>query len=391
MMTIADSITNQIAQERESIITLRRELHSTPELAFEEWKTADFITGYLKAQGIDVKTGIGVTGILGLLHGSKKGKTLMLRADMDGLPIQEPVDRPYRSVIENQSHACGHDFNMTLVLATARILASRRDQFAGTAAFVFQPADEPQLGAKRMIDDGLFDLVQPDMIIAQHAMDNVPTGKIIAQAGRIWPSSNMINVTIRGQRGEFNSPDTGVDSTLITAEIVSALYAMMHRISPVRDEVFFRVNSIKTLADTDGPFAEIGMRLASYQKQSQKVLRIRIEEIIQGITRAFGAKCSIEDTLIIPPVINDPVVSQALIDISNDVVGDENVIQDWRNLFSDDIGVFMDSIPGCQFAVGTYNPGKGTGPFHRAEYDIDEDALPLGVEIMSKAALRLLS
>jgi amidohydrolase len=389
-MTTIDDLAREVSGLKESTVALRRELHQIPELAFEETLTAELIASRLRALGLEVQQGIGGTGVLGWLEGTKPGKTLMLRADMDALPIQEPQDRPYKSLTENRSHACGHDFNMTLVLSSAQVLAARRDSITGRVAFVFQPADEPQLGAQRMIDDGLLDKVKPDMVIAQHAMDNIPTGKVVAQAGRLWASTNTMKLVIQGERGASNSPHTGVDSTLIAAEVITTLYAMMHRVSPTRDEVFFRVNSIQAQGGFQGPRAEVGMRLGTFNKATQETLRQRIQELVTGMVTAMGGTCTLEDTLTIPPVVNDPTVAQAVINATAQVVGQENIVREWRNLFSDDIAVFMESTPGCVFAMGTYNPDKGTGGFHRPDYDVDEDALPLGVEIMSRAALELL-
>jgi amidohydrolase len=281
--------------------------------------------------------------------------------------------------------------NMALALSTARVLSGRRERIAGKVAFVFQPADEPQTGAQRMIDDGLLQKVHPDFVLAHHAMDNIPTGKVVAQPGRIWASTNTMKLVIQGERAPSNTPHGGVDAALIAAEVVTSLYGMMHRVGPVRDEVVFRVNTITTQAGPEGPRAEVGMRLATYTKASQETLRPRIESIVSGIVTALGSTYTLEDTLVLPPVHNDPAVAQTVINAASQVLGPENIIQDWRNLFSDDIALFLDATPGCVFCMGTFNPDKGTGGFHRPDYDIDEDALVPGVEIMTLAALELLN
>ena len=196
-MTTVEDLTKTVSSLKESAIALRREFHEHPELAFEETWTADLVAGRMEALGLAVERGIGVTGVLAWLEGTRPGKTLMVRADMDALPMPEPTDRPYHSKIENRNHSCGHDMEMALVVTAAQVLAERRDQIAGRIAFVFQPADEPQTGAKRMIDDGLLDKVKPDVILAQHTMD-IPVGKVVAQAGAIWGSVDVLNLTITG-------------------------------------------------------------------------------------------------------------------------------------------------------------------------------------------------
>ena len=389
-MTVVDELASDVRSMTDSIVALRRELHQYPELAFEETRTADIVAGRLRGLGLEVRQGIGKTGVLAWLEGAKPGKTLMLRADMDALPLSEPQDRPYHSLIENHAHACGHDMNMALLVSTAQLLAARRDRIAGRVAFVFQPADEPQIGARPMIEDGLLDEVKPDIILSQHPMD-LPAGKVVVQPGPIWASADVLKLVIQGERGDFNAPESGVDPVLIAAQVVTALYAMVHRHSPPRETVNFRVNSLQSQAGPDGPQAEVRMRLATFNVAVRSGLVQRIEQAISGTVAAMGGTYTLENTHSLPPIINDVVVTQAVINAATDVVGEENIVQDWRNFFSDDLSLFLEAAPGCLFLMGTVNPAKGINARqHRPDYDIDEDTLAPGVEIMSRAALELL-
>ncbi len=272
------------------------------------------------------------------------------------------------------------------------MLAERRDQIAGRIAFVFQPADEPQTGAKRMIGDGLLDKVKPDVILAQHTMD-IPVGKVVAQAGAIWGSIDVLNLTITGQSSVFGSPETGFDPVLTASEVVSALYALMHREAPPREPVVFRIGTVHseaTFGATEAK-AELTMRLATYNKQLQQTLVKRIEEVVSGIVTAHGGTFTMENTHSIPPIVNDPEVAQVVIDVAKQVVGEKNIVQNWINYFPDDLGDFLEAAPGCLFLMGTQNAERGiTGGQHRPNYDIDEECLPTGVEIMCRSALELL-
>ena len=390
---VSSNVANEVARSKDSIIALRREFHEHAELAFEEVQTAEIIVGRLKALGLQVESGIGVTGVLGWLEGAKPGKTLMLRADMDALPMSEPDDRPYRSKNENRNHSCGHDMNMAMVIGAAEVLATHRDQIAGKVAFVFQPADEVRTGAQRMIDDGLLKKVRPDMILSHHSMDGLKTGTVVAQPGALWASSDVQKLLIKGSAGAFPMPETGTDVALIAAQVTTALYAMVHRENPPMEPVVFRVSSIHTERRPGVPEveAELVLRLGTHDKALQERLRGRIEEVIAAIVGSMGGSYTLEVIESLPPVTNDPTVTQAVINAVKQVGGEENLVQGWRNFFADDLALFMEDTPGCLFLVGSANPDKGiTGSQHRPDYDIDEDTLPIGVEVMSLAALELL-
>ena len=390
MLTV-DDVAKQVSSLKDSSIATRRELHQHPELAFEETWTAQYVASQLESLGLEVHRGLAVTGVVGILKGARPGKTVLLRAQMDGLAMPDPVDRPYRSVLENRNHACGHDFSMALLLGAAHVLASQRDNINGQVAFVFQPAEEPEIGAKRMIQDGLFEIVKPDYVIGQHALDNLPTGKVVAQVGPIWASVDVMKLTIKGRRPESDNPhDAGADAMLMTGEVITALYAMANREHPLQEPVVFRVTSVQSQPGNP-PTAEITMRLSTYNRVVQETLRQRIEEVAAGIVGAMKGTCTLENTHSLPPIINHPAPAQALIKAAKDTVGEENVVQNWRNTFPEDFVWFMEVAPGSVFGMGTYNPAKGTGRFHQPDYDVDDDAVPIGVEITSRATLELLN
>lgn len=390
-MRVMDNIGKRVDGLRDAAIAIRRELHQYPELAFEETRTSAYVAGQLRDLGMSVHEEIGATGVVGILKGARAGKTVLLRAQMDALAMPEPPTRAWRSRIENRNHACGHDFNMALVLGAAHVLAAERGTFAGQVAFVFQPAEEPQVGAKRMIADGLFDLVKPDYVIAQHAMDNLPTGKVVAQEGPIWGSVDILKLTIQGERAELDMPHGGADAVLMASEVITALYAMAHRENPLQEPVLLRVSSVQTKQDGGQPSVEVMMRLTTFNRSVQQALVKRIGEVASSIVHAMRGSCTLVNTHSLPPIVNHPVPAQALIRAARETVGEDNVVQNWRNTFPEDFAWFMEQAPGSVFGMGTNNPAKGTGRFHQPDYDVDDDAVPLGVAITARATLHLLA
>ncbi len=390
MATVSD-VSQEVVALTDELIALRREFHEYPELAFEEFRTADLIARRLEALGLAVERNIGVTGVLAFLEGASPGKTLMIRADMDALPMPEAEGRPYGSKLENRNHSCGHDMNMSIVIETAKVLAAHRESIAGRVAFVFQPADEPQLGAKRMIDDGLLDKVKPDLVLAQHPLADVRAGTAVVQPGPLWASGDVMKLTIAGPASTLRAPHEGVDCVLVAAQVVTALYAMVHRESPVLEPAMFNVTSLQASQTPPTSQAELEIRLAVFNEPLRQKLLRRIDEVVRGIVSSMGGECAFETVLSIPPLVNDPTVTAAVANATKQVLGEGSIIQGWRNYFSDDFAFFATHAPGCLFILGSANPDKGiTGRTHSPEYDIDEDMLPAGVEIMSLAALELL-
>jgi amidohydrolase len=210
-MTVLDDLKRNVEELAPSIIALRRALHQHPELAFEEVWTAATLAGRMRALGLSVREGIGGTGVLALLDGARPGRTLLMRADMDGLPLEETTGREYRLRLDNRSHACGHDVHSAVVAGVAEVLARHHDRVAGRVAFVFQPADEPMRGARRMIEDGLWDLVKPDMSLSLHVLPMANAGQVVVQRGPLWPSASS-GRRASSRTGAIASPTTSASS-----------------------------------------------------------------------------------------------------------------------------------------------------------------------------------
>ena len=381
------------------VIALRRELHQHPELAFEEVRTAATLAARMHSLGLAVQEGIGATGVLAVLEGARPGKTLLVRSDMDALPMADTTGRDYASTLRDRNHACGHDAHSAVVAGVAEVLVRHRDRIAGRIAFVFQPADEPMRGARRMIEDGLLERTKPDMSLAVHVLPMANAGQAVVQAGPIWASRDELILRLRGPQSVSGGPAT-FDPARTAAQITLALYELVELEGRSAGGVTFRVRSLR--ADESGPVwlggsrdesgqAALEVNLAVYDNALRARLLRSIEEVSVAIVGAAGGTLSTEIGYALPALVNDDYVTGALERAARRVIGEANIIKDWRSPFSDDFGLFMAAAPGCLLLLGTANPDKGiTEIWHRPAFDIDEDALPVGVQIMSLAALELL-
>jgi amidohydrolase len=393
MATVAD-ISRSVADLKDETIAIRREFHAYPELAYEEVETAGRIVKRLEALGMRVETGIGVTGVLGIMEGGKPGKTLLIRADMDALPMPElPDDRPHKSKIENRNHSCGHDMNMAVALGAAAVLARHKQDIAGRVAFVFQPGDEPQTGARKMFDDGLLDKVKPDYVLSHHPTPEADAGKVIVPP-IIWSSMDMYKLAINGAPGWFGRREQAVDTALIAGQLITALYQAMAYEAPGHETVLFNVTSMQGTGQFPGLAlgqVELQLALQTYNPDLRKTLIKRLEEIVDSVVKGLRGSYTLESTHALPPAVNSPEVSEAVINAAMPLVGEENIIREWRNVFPDDSALFLEQAPGCMFMLGVVNKAKGIDQlWHTPGFDIDEDTLALGVEIMSRATLDLL-
>jgi amidohydrolase len=398
-MTRLPDLSQEVDELTPGVIALRRELHQHPELAFEEVRTSSILAGRMRALDLAVQEGIGGTGVMAVLEGAKPGKVLLIRSDMDALPMEDTTGRDYASRLPNRNHACGHDAHSAIVAGVAELLVRHRESLTGRVAFVFQPADEPMCGAKRMIEDGLLAQIEPDMSMAVHVLPMANAGQAVIQEGPIWASRDELILRVRGPQPVSGAPST-FDPARNAALITTALYEVGEQEGKSDEGVTFRVRSLR--AEESGPVwlggsrsesgqAAIEVNLAVYDNALRARLLRRIEEIGRAIVNAAGATLSIEVGYALPALVNDGHVTGALLRAARRVIGEANIITNWRNPFSDDFALFMAAAPGCLLLLGTANPDKGiTGTWHTPAFDIDEDALPVGVQIMSLAALDLL-
>jgi amidohydrolase len=395
-MSEFDRLKSDIDELVPDMVALRRDLHEHPELAFEEVRTSGIVAQRLRSLGLEVQTGVAKTGVVGLLRGgaSKAGaKTIAIRADMDALPIHEQNDIDYRSTIDGKMHACGHDGHTSIALAVADILSKRRDELTGNVKFVFQPAEEMIGGAEPMIKEGAMEGV--DGIIGLHLISDYPVGRVGVRSGSIFASADKFVVTIKGKGGHAAMPEASVDPIVIGAYIITALQTLISReTSPFSPAVITIGRMIAGTAFNIIPeTAELQGTMRAFSKEHREKLVRRITEVASGVASAMGATCHIEFIDGCPPCVNDAAMTEVVHKAAVEAVGDGKVDDGDVVLTtgSDDMACFLNAVPGCYFIVGANNAAKGADyPHHHPHFNVDEDAMPVGVEVLTRAALEYL-
>ena len=395
-MSQSDQLKSDIDELVPDMVAMRRDLHVHPELAFEEVRTSGIVAQRLRTMGLEVQTGIAKTGVVGLLRGgaSKAGaKTIAIRADMDALPIHEMNDIDYRSTIDDKMHACGHDGHTSILLAVADLLNKRREELTGNVKFVFQPAEERVGGADPMIKEGAMQGV--DGIIGLHLISDFPLGRVGVRAGAVFASADRFILTVKGKGGHAAMPETSVDPIVISAYIVTALQTLISRETSPLSPAVITIGKIQagTAFNIIPESAEMHGTMRAFNSEHRDKLLRRISEISQGIATAMGGSCEIELFDGCPPCVNDAKMTDVVRDAAIAVVGEEDVdeSEDVVSAASDDMACFLEAVPGCYFVVGARNEEKEANyPHHHPRFNIDEDALPIGVEVLTRAAVDFL-
>jgi amidohydrolase len=388
------NISAEVASLLTDLVALRRDLHRHPELGFREHRTAGIVADRLRSLGLEVKTGVGKTGVIGLLKGARPGKTLLIRADMDALPVQEENTHDYASTVKGVMHACGHDAHTAIGLTAARVLAARRDRLAGTVKFVFQPAEEGDGGGKAMVEDGALEAPKVDAALALHLWNSLPVGVVGVRNGATWASSDHLEITIVGKGGHAAYPNAAVDPIVVGAEVVLALQTIVSRqLKPTLPAV---VSITKFDAGTTNnvipPEATLLGTVRLYDESLREDVRRRIERVVKGVCEAHGAAHRCRYTYAYPVTANDPGLAAFVREVAGGVVGAGRVIEHEATMGAEDMAFFFQRVPGCYFVIGSMNAEKGlTYPHHHPKFDFDEACLPLGVELFVRAAERYLA
>jgi amidohydrolase len=395
-MSESDRLKSDIDELVPGMVAMRRDLHEHPELAFEEVRTSSIVAQRLQAMGLEVQTGIAKTGVVGLLRGgaSKTGaKTIAIRADMDALPVHELNEIEYRSTIDGKMHACGHDGHTSILLAVADILHKRRSELTGNVKFVFQPAEERIGGAEPMIKEGAMQGVNG--IIGLHLISDYPLGRVGVRAGSVFASADRFILTVKGKGGHAAMPETTVDPIVISAYIVTALQTLISRETSPFSPAVITIGIIQagTAFNIIPESAEMHGTMRAFSATHRSTLVRRISEIANGIATAMGGSCEINVIDGCPPCVNDSKVTEIVHNAAVASVGEKEVddSEEVMTTGSDDMACFLQAVPGCYFIVGAKNEEKGANyPHHHPRFNIDEDALPIGVEVLSRAAMDFL-
>lgn len=384
-----DWITHAQALQPE-MIERRRDLHRHPEIAFQEVRTAGIVAQTLNALGLEVTTGVAQTGVVAVLEGAYDGPTILVRCDMDALPITEENQVDYVSNNPGNMHACGHDGHVTIGLAVAKLLSERRDQIAGRVKFLFQPAEEVANGAQAMIDAGALQNPTPVVSFGLHLWNDLPVGDIAITEGPFMAGADVFKVIITGSGGHAAIPEQTRDPIVAAAQIITALQTIVGRNVSGLDTAVVSVtmfhggtanNAIPNVVELQGTFR-------SYRVETHALVKRRLEDIVTGIASAMGCEAKVETWQVTPPLINNAAVAQRLRRAIKPITDQMKLTMhdDFRTMTAEDMAVILNHVPGTFFFVGSANAARGLNyPHHHARFDIDEASLPIGVALLCSA------
>jgi amidohydrolase len=377
--------------DAERLVADRRHFHRYPELGYQEHRTAEFIAERLEMAGYTVTTGLGQTGVVGVRSVGSRRPAVLIRADMDALPVQEATRHDFQSIRPGVMHACGHDGHMAVALAVADRLAAT--DLHGTVMLAFQPAEEGGAGARAMIEDGLLDLHPIDAALGMHLWSGLPTGTIAVTPGPVFASVDNFAITVTGRGGHAAAPHETIDPVVVAAHLVTALQTLVARRRNPAEPVVLSVTSLHSgtthnvipeTAVLEGTVRTFG---GSFCEHIPDVMR----SVVEGTARSFGARAELRYEHVYPMTVNDSDISSLMADVAATIVGAEQVRSDHRTMAGEDMAFFLERIPGCYAFVGCGDADKQTThPHHSPHFDLDEDALPLAVELLSQTAVRLL-
>ncbi|MFN8476065.1 MAG: amidohydrolase [Anaerolineae bacterium] len=381
----------------DDLTATRRDFHMHPELGFQEFRTSGIVAERLTALGYEVVTGVGGTGVVGLLQGGKPGdRTILLRFDMDALPIEEANNVPYRSQTPGVMHACGHDAHTAIGLGVANVLMKHRAELPGTIKLMFQPAEEALGGAMAMINDGILDRIGPpvDRAFGLHVSSGHPTGTAATRVGPMLAAAAPFTVTVKGRGGHGAMPHATVDAVVVAAQIVVALQTIVSRNVDPEETAVVTIGSI-TAGNASNVIAETAtMRgsIRSFTPEVKALLRKRIPEVVEGIAAALGATAEVSIDDGVDATVNAEAPTELAASAAAAVLGADNVDLDFRLTGSEDFSAVLDRVPGNFFMLGARDDARRlNAPHHNPHFDIDETCLPWGVAILCDTALRALN
>jgi amidohydrolase len=383
-------ISKEVKANKTELVKLRRAIHEWPEPGFKETKTAKLIRSKLDSWGVEHRPLCG-TGTVALVRGAKPGPTVLLRADMDALPLTEENKVPYRSKVPGFMHACGHDGHVAMALVAARLLQQRRRDLAGTVKLMFQPAEEGPGGAVPMLEAGLLEGPKVDAAFAIHLWNDQPVGKVGCRAGPVFAAQDEFHMKVIGKGGHGAQPHQTVDPVALAAQIVTACQQIVSR----------KVNPTKTAVVTFGQIhggtrhniipdvVELSGTLRSLDAEVRKQLRREVEYVSNTVAKALGGRVELELIPGYSATVNDPRMTEVAREAASEAVSARNVVEQDITMGAEDMSYVLERVPGCYMVVGSSNKKRGlVFPHHSAQFDFDEAALEVGVEVWLRLAAR---
>lgn len=373
----------------EEVVATRRDLHAHPELGFKEVRTSGVVATRLREAGVEVHERIAQTGVLGVIKGGRSGKTIMLRADMDALPIHERNETPYRSQSEGLMHACGHDGHVAILLGAAKMLVERHGEIPGTVVLCFQPAEEGLGGARAMLEAGILEEYGIERAYGLHLHPQYPTGVLGFREGPIYASSDSLEIAIHGHGGHGAMPHLSVDPILAASNFVVSLQHLVSRIIDPLEPAVVTIGSFHsgTTYNVIPTTAHLKGTVRAFNDDVRQQMPERIERVLAGVCASAGATYDFEYLWRYPVTSNDAEQARYARALAEKTLGPEHVMDFPRLMGAEDFSYFAERVPACFFQLGCRG-GESTGfPNHHDRFDIDERALEYGVRMMTALGL----
>lgn len=385
----------QISEVLEHIISIRRYIHQNPELGYEEKATSKLVAQELKSSGLAVQEGVGGYGAVGILEGNHPGKTLLLRADMDALPIQEETGLPFSSKIPGKMHACGHDIHTAILLGAARVLSKYKDFIFGQIKFVFQPAEEcsPLGGAQEMIKEGMLEDPDVDYALALHVWPQLYVGEIGLCSGPCSAKSDRFFLKVTGKSGHAAAPHQGIDALVAAADIISSMQTIVSRRVDPRDSIVISIGKItggqryNVICDKVEMEGTVRIMTPGYEDEIMKYMN----QVGQGIAQAHGATFEMNYLKGYPMVINDVCLTQKVKEILTEKIGEDAVKNISQDTSGEDFSFISQKVPSVYMKLGSSpKDAKEVLPLHNSRVIFDEGCIPFGIEALAELSLELL-
>ncbi|MEX0960002.1 MAG: amidohydrolase [Burkholderiales bacterium] len=403
LRTELDTLAKQVEPR---VIEWRRDIHQHPELGNREFRTAGIVAEHLQSLGLEVRTGVAHTGVVGLLRGGKPGPVVALRADMDALPVTEEVDLPFASKVKTTwagqetgvMHACGHDTHVAMLMGVAEILSKKRADLRGSVKFIFQPAEESPPpgeagGAALMIEEGALENPRPDAIFALHVGSRLNVGQIAYRPGPMMASGDVLHITVRGKQTHGAAPWAGVDPIVVASQIVLGLQTIVSRgLEITREPAIVSIGTIQggnrfnIIPDT----VEMSGTIRTFDEDMRKDIHRRIRQIAESIAESAGATAEVRIDEAYAVTVNDPVLTERMVPTLRRVGGDDNVFVANKVTGAEDFSYFQRIVPGMYFFLGITPKGQDPRKVafnHSPRFYVDESGLLLGVRALSQLAL----
>ena len=381
-------ISREVERLRSAMVEQRRDFHRHPELGFQETRTAGIVATRLTQLGYQVRTGLGKTGVTGFLKGGKPGSTVLLRADIDALPIPERTGAAYQSETPGVMHACGHDAHTAMALAAAEILAADAASLRGNLLFVFQPAEELLTGAEAFLKDGGLEGQRADIGFAIHVVNRLPAGTIAVRSGAVMTSADKLAISVTGRGGHGATPHHAVDPVVAAAHIITALQTLVSRETPPLETAVLSLTTLQagTAFNIIPDSVQMSGTFRCFSTELRDALLTSLRRTAEGVAASLRCTAQVTNQFLTPAVLNDASTTALARAAAHAIVGEERVVE-WEPMTgSDDLAYFWQRLPGCYAFIGSGKADGSSAAGHNAQFDIDESCLAIGTEFLVRAA-----